>query len=186
MTTATRQQFISVAKNLFAQKGFYGTSIAAIARELGLTKQALLHHFGSKEKLYGEVLRELSKVLLLASESVVSEGYGPAERLEELVLLQYRSQMADQVFLVQGHGQLEKGFDTDVLKLDLVALDVDRARFAFWIPVGRPLFTPDIGGLVLADHHSVRVFKIHVGHGYPFFLGRGFYMLLVDLCDRCQ
>ena len=34
--------------------------IAAIADEFGLTKQALLHHFGSKEKLHGEVLKRIS------------------------------------------------------------------------------------------------------------------------------
>ena len=35
-------------------------SLTAIADELGLTKQALLHHFASKEKMYGEVLARIS------------------------------------------------------------------------------------------------------------------------------
>ena len=56
----TRDQFIEAARRPFAERGFYGTSIAAIAEELGLTKQALLHHFGTKEKLYGDVLEEIS------------------------------------------------------------------------------------------------------------------------------
>ncbi|MEM7660640.1 MAG: helix-turn-helix domain-containing protein [Pseudomonadota bacterium] len=60
MATTTREQFLDTAEALFAARGFYGTSIAAIADELGLTKQALLHHFGSKEKLYGDVLRRIS------------------------------------------------------------------------------------------------------------------------------
>lgn len=59
----TRENFVSAAKVLFAKRGFYGVSIAAIAEELGLTKQALLHHFGSKEKLYGEVLGQISSDL---------------------------------------------------------------------------------------------------------------------------
>ncbi len=60
MTTSTREQFLDQAEILFAERGFYGVSIAAIADELGLTKQALLHHFGSKEKIYGEVLKRIS------------------------------------------------------------------------------------------------------------------------------
>lgn len=92
----TRAQFVSAAKGLFARKGFYGASIAAIASELGLTKQALLHHFGSKEKLYGEVLRDLSGTVLEAAAAINADHPDPAQRLEELVLLQYRSQMADE------------------------------------------------------------------------------------------
>lgn len=55
-----RQKFIDAAHRLFAERGYYGVSIAAVSAEMGLTKQALLHHFGSKEKLYGEVMRQLA------------------------------------------------------------------------------------------------------------------------------
>lgn len=61
MARVTREEYLDTAESLFAERGFYGVSIAAIADQLGLTKQALLHHFGSKEKLYGEVLRRISE-----------------------------------------------------------------------------------------------------------------------------
>lgn len=60
----TRERFIEVATRLFADKGFYGVSMDRIARELDLTKQALIHHFGTKEKLYGQVLAGISDRLL--------------------------------------------------------------------------------------------------------------------------
>ena len=60
----TRDRFIEVALKLFADKGFYGASMDGIAREVGLTKQALIHHFGTKEKLYGAVLARISAALL--------------------------------------------------------------------------------------------------------------------------
>ena len=56
-----RQKFIDAAHRLFAERGYYGVSIAAVSDEMGLTKQALLHHFGSKEKLYGEVMQQLAR-----------------------------------------------------------------------------------------------------------------------------
>ncbi len=60
MGRETRDRFLDTAETRFAESGFYGASIAAIAGDLGLTKQALLHHFGSKEKLYGYVLQRIS------------------------------------------------------------------------------------------------------------------------------
>ena len=55
-----RQKFIDAARPLFAERGFYGVSIAAVARELGLTKQSVLHHFRTKEALYSAVLEQLA------------------------------------------------------------------------------------------------------------------------------
>jgi AcrR family transcriptional regulator len=96
MTTTTRDQFLSAAEHLFAEKGFYGASIATIAKELGLTKQALLHHFGSKEKLYGEVLQNISDRLAATIDEIRHAHDSPARQLEEMLLAQYRDQMADQ------------------------------------------------------------------------------------------
>jgi len=96
MTTTTRQQFLDAAEHLFADRGFYGTSIAAIAEELGLTKQALLHHFGNKEKLYGEVLQHISNRLRANTEEILQRESAPKQQLEELVVAQYRSLMHDQ------------------------------------------------------------------------------------------
>lgn len=54
---------MAAARRQFAERGFYGASIASIAAELDLTKQALIHHFGTKERLYGEVLARLADQL---------------------------------------------------------------------------------------------------------------------------
>lgn len=61
MQKHTAEKFLEVAERLFAQHGFDGVSISKIASALNLTKQALLHHFGSKEKLYGLVLQRISE-----------------------------------------------------------------------------------------------------------------------------
>ena len=95
MSSSTRQQFIAAAEALFAERGFYGVSIAAIADELGLTKQALLHHFGSKEKLYAEVLANISGRLMEVTRLIMSEAEDAGTQLEELVIAQYREQMSN-------------------------------------------------------------------------------------------
>lgn len=64
MQDDTREQLLETATKLFADRGFYGASLANIADELGLTKQALLHHFGRKEKLYAEILARISERMM--------------------------------------------------------------------------------------------------------------------------
>ena len=86
MTTDTRTRFIEVARQHFADKGFDGTSIAAIAQDLGFTKQALLHHFGSKEKLYGEVLQQISESVTEALDELAEATDDPYEALETLLV----------------------------------------------------------------------------------------------------
>ncbi len=95
MTTTTRQHLLRAAERIFAEKGFYGASIANIAGELGLTKQALLHHFGSKEKLYGEVLQAISIRISEDAQTIRDQFDTPQSQLEEMVLAQYRAQLSD-------------------------------------------------------------------------------------------
>lgn len=63
MTTDPRKNYVTLATRCFARDGFHGTSLAKLAKEAGVTKQALLHFFGTKEKLYTEVLGALCERL---------------------------------------------------------------------------------------------------------------------------
>lgn len=59
--SSSQQKFVAAAYTLFSERGFYGVSLADVAAELGLTKQAVLYHFATKEALYSEVLRQLAQ-----------------------------------------------------------------------------------------------------------------------------
>ena len=62
---------------MFSENGFYGTSINQVAQKLGITKQALLHHFSTKEKLYAAVLERASEHLMgIVENSRCSEAAG--------------------------------------------------------------------------------------------------------------
>ncbi|MCZ4557563.1 TetR/AcrR family transcriptional regulator [Rhodococcus maanshanensis] len=58
---ARRADIVSSAITLFAANGYRGTSLAAVARESGITKSGLLHHFPSKEVLLTAVLADLDR-----------------------------------------------------------------------------------------------------------------------------
>jgi TetR/AcrR family transcriptional regulator len=51
-----RAQALAAATRRFSEQGFDATSLQAIADEVGVTKQAILHHFPSKERLREAVL----------------------------------------------------------------------------------------------------------------------------------
>jgi AcrR family transcriptional regulator len=53
---AVRDQVLAAATRLFAARGFEGTTLQAVADEVGVTKPAVLHHFPSKEALHRAVL----------------------------------------------------------------------------------------------------------------------------------
>ena len=56
---ATRKALVAEARRLFAERGYADVGLAELVRAAGVTKGALYHHFGSKEGLFREVLRQV-------------------------------------------------------------------------------------------------------------------------------
>ena len=52
---ATRQLLVSVARDLFTERGYAGTSIEEIIQRAGVARGALYHHFPGKEALFRAV-----------------------------------------------------------------------------------------------------------------------------------
>jgi AcrR family transcriptional regulator len=64
LTTAAptrRSEILDAAAELFAASGYRGTTVAAVARKVGITDAGVLHHFKSKEALLLGVLHEYGR-----------------------------------------------------------------------------------------------------------------------------
>lgn len=73
--------YISVATRRFAMDGFHGTSLTHLAKDAGVSKQALLHFFKTKEALYGAALTALAERLL--QDLIVCRHEKPAKWLSD-------------------------------------------------------------------------------------------------------
>lgn len=59
--TPTLSKILASAEVEFAEAGFEGAGMKAIARRAGVSQGLVHYHFGSKEHLYGEVIRHRSR-----------------------------------------------------------------------------------------------------------------------------
>src|SRR5690606_26145202 len=77
----TEQAFIEAATRLFAEKGFKGTSISDLAKELNLTTASLYYYVDGKQELLARVLQS-GMADFLARLQAIAEGDGePREKL---------------------------------------------------------------------------------------------------------
>ncbi len=55
---AKREEILTTALDVFAERGYRRASLREIAEAVGLSQAGLLHHFSSKEELFAQVLRK--------------------------------------------------------------------------------------------------------------------------------
>lgn len=85
-----REQLISIARQLFAERGFDATSIEEIAARAKVSKPVVYEHFGGKEGLYAVVVDREVRSLLDTLTTALTAGH-PRELLEQaaMALLDY-------------------------------------------------------------------------------------------------
>ena len=58
---STKESILKSSKELFAKKGYKGTSIRDICSDAGAAVSAIKYHFGSKEQLFIDIIEEFSQ-----------------------------------------------------------------------------------------------------------------------------
>jgi AcrR family transcriptional regulator len=84
-TRNTRADVVATAGRMFAEKGYHGTSMRDLGKELGLLGSSLYSHIDSKEDLLVEVVDEGARLFLDAADKAMAVDGTAGERLKALI-----------------------------------------------------------------------------------------------------
>ena len=87
---ATRGAILEAAEKIFLKKGFAEASTSEIAREAGVTKSLIHHHFGSKEALWEDVKMHRFSIYAEQQMEMLRGSEPTAELLRESMKMYFR------------------------------------------------------------------------------------------------
>lgn len=91
-----REAIQKAAAQVFLRDGFAGASMDAIAREAGVSKATLYSHFQGKDDLFGAIIRENCRQMLVDIEESVAAGLNPRELLTAVGQKFLKKMMSDE------------------------------------------------------------------------------------------
>ncbi len=109
-TRNTREDVITAAGRLFASKGYHGTSMRDLGRELGLRGSSLYSHVTSKEDLLVAVVERGARHFEASAEAALGSSDTPIEQLRALI--------AGHVEVLLDHSDAAKTFLYEAESLD--------------------------------------------------------------------
>lgn len=131
---------VAAAVRIFAECGYEGTAVAAIAEAAGLSKQNLMYYFPTKQALYERVLDDVLDDWLARMESLANPEGEPADVLRAYVRAKLRfsreQPAASRVYAMEVIGGAKiYGEQLKRRVVPLLRRDID--IFETWIAQGR-------------------------------------------------
>ena len=80
----TRESLIDAALTVFGRKGYALTTLSDVAKEVGVTRGAIYWHFGGKEELYNELVKERFKESNEVFLQIWNSNLAPREKLQQI------------------------------------------------------------------------------------------------------
>ncbi|MBI5014812.1 MAG: TetR/AcrR family transcriptional regulator [Deltaproteobacteria bacterium] len=136
----TKEKLLEAAVDLFAARGFSGTSIRDIANAMGMSIFNIYHYFGSKDGLLMEIFKNSSGRLLGTLRDVAQRDMPPLEKFELLVRTHlkfvgdYRNEAKiytlDEEQISKASHQISQDIQREILNLYVTLLkDLDEKGF---------------------------------------------------------
>src|SRR5260370_25561971 len=82
---ATRDALLAAGAELFAERGYDGVPVTAIAQKAGVNKAMINYHFGGKRKLYRAIVSATFTEIVAGVETLAESRPPAPEGLRELI-----------------------------------------------------------------------------------------------------
>jgi TetR/AcrR family transcriptional regulator len=86
----TRERILDAALGTFGTRGYEATSLDVLAAGLGLRKQTILHHFGTKDRLLDALIDRSAAELMATIEAALATAGPGFDRIDALVRAVFR------------------------------------------------------------------------------------------------
>jgi AcrR family transcriptional regulator len=94
----TKAEILVAGRAEFAERGFEGARVDAIAALAGANKRLLYHYYGNKEDLYRAVLLDAYQEIRRGEKALSLDQFGPVEAMDRLVRFTFRHFLANPWF----------------------------------------------------------------------------------------
>ena len=81
-----REEIYEAAARVFNRKGFSGTTVSAVAKELSIDRASLYYYISSKEQLFDELIREVSDANVAMAQAIAASKELPSAKLRQLIV----------------------------------------------------------------------------------------------------
>ncbi len=138
-STKTKASILAAGRVEFADRGFEGARVDAIAERAGANKRLLYHYFGNKEDLYRAVLLDAYQEIRRGERALSLDQYDPVQAMDRLVRFTFRHFLANPWF--------PRLLGTE---------NIENARFLKTLPDIEALHSPLVGQIaaILARGHA--------------------------------
>ena len=121
-----RDRILDAAMLVFRRQGFRRSSIEQAAEAAGLTRQALYHHFKSKEALFRAVIERLHENALAAEIAAATAAEKAGGSLAEILIAEFTARLKQFIAPLEGSPHVEELFSEHLLQ----ARDIYQKRAA--------------------------------------------------------
>ncbi len=105
---ASRERILDSAAKVFGQHGYRLASMELVAQECGLTRQALYHHFASKEALFRAVVEAVYEGAFEAERAAGLRREQGGGGLADVLVAQFEARFRYLFDLIRGSAQVEE------------------------------------------------------------------------------
>ncbi|MEU3722576.1 TetR/AcrR family transcriptional regulator [Streptomyces sp. NPDC031705] len=140
-TPTRREQILSEAARLFAERGFHGVGVDEIGAAVGISGPGLYRHFAGKDAMLAELLVGISERLLTGGRRRVEEAAGDPEAiLASLVEGHIDFALDDRALITLHDRELDRLREAD----RKLVRQLQRQYVELWVEVVRELH-PEVG-----------------------------------------